>query len=55
MGEKRNTCEVLVGKHERKRQLSRSVPRWGENITLDLIEIGWEGMDWILLAQDREK
>jgi hypothetical protein len=44
-----------VGKSEGKRPLGRTRRRWVDNIRMDLREIGWNGMDWINLAQDREK
>jgi hypothetical protein len=44
-----------VGKPEGKRQLGRPRRRWVDNIKMDLIEIGWGGVDWIALAQDRGK
>jgi hypothetical protein len=47
MGEKRNTYRILVGKPEGKRPLGRPRHRWVDNITMDLREIGWNGMDWI--------
>jgi hypothetical protein len=43
----------LVGKPEGKRPLGR--PRWEENIQMDLQEVECEGMDWIDLAQDRDR
>jgi hypothetical protein len=52
MGERRGVYRVLVGKHEGKRPLGRSRGRW-ENIKMDLQEVGWECMDWIDVAQDR--
>jgi hypothetical protein len=42
-----------VGKPEGKRPLGRSRCRWVDNIKMDLIETGWNGMDWIDMAQDR--
>jgi hypothetical protein len=45
----------LVGKPEGKRPLGRARRRWVNNIKMDLREIGWGGMDWIDLAQDREQ
>jgi hypothetical protein len=45
----------LVGKPEGKRPLGRSRHRWEDNIRMDLREIGWSGMDWIDLAQDRDQ
>jgi hypothetical protein len=53
-GEKRNACRISVGKPERKRLLGRQRRRWVSNITMDLREIGWDSMDWIDLAQDRD-
>jgi hypothetical protein len=55
MGEKRNACRILVGKPEGKRTLGRPRRRWEDNIRMDLREIGWGGMDWIDLAQDRDR
>jgi hypothetical protein len=52
MGAKRNACRILVGKLEGKK---RSHCRWVDNIKIDLREIGWDGMDWIGLAQDRDQ
>jgi hypothetical protein len=42
-----------MGKPERKRPLGRPRRRWEDNIRIDLREIGWGGVDWIDLAQDR--
>jgi hypothetical protein len=53
MGEKRNTYRILVGKPEGKRPLGRPRCRWVDNTKMDLRKIGWYGMDWIDLAQDR--
>jgi hypothetical protein len=55
MGEKRNACRILVGKQEGKRPLGRPRRRWVNNIKMDLREIGWGCMDWIDLAQDRDR
>jgi hypothetical protein len=54
MGEKRNeyTRSILVGKPEGKRPLERPRRTRVDNIKMDLREIGWNGMDWIDLAQD---
>jgi hypothetical protein len=54
-GEKRNAYKILVGKPEGKRPLGRPSRRWEDNIKIDLTEIGWGGMDWIDLAQDRDQ
>jgi hypothetical protein len=45
----------LVGKPEGKRPLGRSRRRWVDNIKMDLRGIGWDGRDWIELAQDRDQ
>jgi hypothetical protein len=55
MGEKRNAYRLLVRKPEGKRPLGRPRCRWVGNIKMDLLEIGWCGVDWIGLAQDRDK
>jgi hypothetical protein len=44
-----------VGNPEGKRQLGRPRQRWVDNIKMDLREIGWDGMDWIILAQDGDQ
>jgi hypothetical protein len=44
-----------VGKPEGKSPLGRPRRRWVANIKTDLLEIGWGGVDWIGLAQDRNK
>jgi hypothetical protein len=55
MGENRNAYGILVGKPEGKRPLGRQRRRWVDNVKKDLREIGWEGMDWIDLAQNRDQ
>jgi hypothetical protein len=55
MGAKRNACGILVGKPEGKRPLERSRRRWVDKIKIDLREIGWDGMDSINLAEDRDQ
>jgi hypothetical protein len=55
MGEGRNVCRVLVGKPERKRTLGRPRRGWENGIKMDLREIGWGGVEWIQLAQDRDR
>jgi hypothetical protein len=54
-GGKRNASRLLVGKPEGKRPLGRPRRRWVNNIKMDLLEIGWGGVDWISLAQDGDK
>jgi hypothetical protein len=46
---------VLVGKPEGKRPLGRPKRRWEDGIKVDLREIGWGGVEWIQLAQDRDR
>jgi len=55
MGERRGIYRILVGKPERKRPLGRPRHRWEDNIKVDLQEVGCGGLDWIELAQDRDK
>jgi hypothetical protein len=51
----RNAYRILVGKPEGKRPLGRPRRRWVDNITMDRREIGWDGVDWIELTQDRDQ
>jgi hypothetical protein len=53
-GAKRNARRILVGMPEGKRPLGSSRRRRVDNIKMDLREIGWDGMDWIGLAQNRD-
>jgi hypothetical protein len=53
-GEKRRTYRILVGKPEGKRPLGRLRRRWVDSMKIDLREIGWDGMNWIHLAQDSD-
>jgi hypothetical protein len=55
IGEKRNMYRLLVGKPEGKRPLGRPRCRWVDNIRMDLLELGWGDVDWIGLAQDKER
>jgi hypothetical protein len=55
MGEKRNAYRLFVGKPDGMRPLGRPRRRWVDNIKMYLLEIGWSGVDWIGLAQDRDK
>jgi hypothetical protein len=52
---KRNAYRILVGKSEGKRPLGKPRRRWMDNIKLDLRDIGWDRMDWIDVAQDRDQ
>jgi hypothetical protein len=55
MGDKRNACRVLVGRPEGKRPFVRPRSKWRNNIKMDFQEVGWRGMDWIDLTEDRDK
>jgi hypothetical protein len=55
MGEKRNAYRLLMGKPEERRPLGRPRRRWLDNIRMDLVEVGWGHVDWIGLAQDRDR
>jgi hypothetical protein len=54
-GEKRNADRILVGMPEGKRPLGRPRRRLVDNIKMDLRERGWDGTDWIDLAEDRRQ
>jgi hypothetical protein len=55
MVEERGVCRVLMGKPEGKGPLRRPRRRWLDNIRTDLQEVGCGYMDWIGLAQDRDR
>jgi hypothetical protein len=55
MGEERGAYRVLVGKPEGKRPLGRPRRRWVDNIMMDLLAVGCGYVDWIGLAQDRDR
>jgi hypothetical protein len=55
MGEERKMYRVLVGKPEGKRPQGRPRRRWEDGIRMDLREIGFGGVDWIRLSQDRDR
>jgi hypothetical protein len=55
MREKNNAYRLLVGKPEGRRPLGRPRRRWLDNIRMDLVVVGWGDMDWIGLAQDRNR
>jgi len=55
MGERICVYRVLVGKPEGKRPPGRPRHRWEDNIKMDIQEVGCGGMDWIELAQDRDR
>jgi hypothetical protein len=55
MGAKRNAYRIFLGKPEGKRPLGRPRCRCVDNIKMDLREIGWDGVNWIDMAQDRDQ
>jgi hypothetical protein len=55
MGEKRNAYRMLVGMPEGRRPLGTPRRKWLDNIRMDLVEVGWGDVDWIGLAQDRDR
>jgi len=55
MGKRRGVYRVLVGKTEGKRPHSKPRHRWEDNINMDLQAVGYGGMDWIELAQERAR
>ena len=54
-GEESGVCSVLVGKPEGKRPVGRPRRRWVDNISMHFQEVGCGYMDWIGLAQDRDR
>jgi hypothetical protein len=55
MREDTNVYRVFMGKPEGKRPLGRSRRRWEDGIRMDLRESGWRSVDWMYLAQDRDR
>jgi hypothetical protein len=55
MGEERNVYRFLMGEREGRRPLGRPRRRWEDGIKTDLREIGLGSVDWIQLAQDRDR
>jgi hypothetical protein len=55
IGEKRNAYRLLVGMSEGRRSLGTPTRRWLDNIGMDLVDVGWGDVDWIGLAQDRDR
>jgi hypothetical protein len=53
--EKRYVYRLFVGKPEGKRPLGRPRRRWVDNIRMDLGDVGWGDVDWIGLANDRNR
>ena len=54
-GREERYIQVLVGKPEGRRPLGRPSCRWNDNIKMNLQEVGCGGMNWIDLAQDRDR
>jgi hypothetical protein len=54
-GEEEYIYRILLGKPEGKRRVGRLGHGWVDIIKMDLRELGWGGMDWIDLAQDRDQ
>jgi hypothetical protein len=55
MREKRNAYRLLVGKPEGKRPLGRARRRWVDKFRMDVGEVGWDDVDWIGLAKDKNR
>jgi len=55
MGERKGAYRVLVGKPMGRRLLGIPRRRWAVNINVDVMEVGWEGADWVGLVQDRDR
>jgi hypothetical protein len=55
MGEERGAYRILVGRHGGRRPLGRPKRRWEDNIKMDIREVVLEDMNWIDLAQDRDR
>jgi hypothetical protein len=55
MGDKRNTCTILLGKPEGKKQLGRTRRRCEDNIKINIREIEWGGTDWIHLTHNMDQ
>jgi len=53
--ERRGAYSVVVVKHDRKRTLGRPRLKWEDNIKINLQELGCGGMDWMDLAEDRDR
>jgi hypothetical protein len=55
MGEEEKACRILVGRRKRKRPPGRPRRMWEDIIKMNLREMGWCGMGWIHLAEDRDQ
>jgi hypothetical protein len=51
----RGAYRILVGRPEGRRPLGRPRRRWEDNIKMILQEVEWDGVDWIDMAQDRDR
>ena len=54
-GDRKRVCRILVGRADGKRPVGRTRHAWDDIIKMDLQEAGWGGMDWITLAEDRDR
>jgi hypothetical protein len=54
-GGKRGAYRILVGRPEGRPPPGRPTHRWEDNIKMELQQVGWGDMDWIELAQDRDR
>jgi hypothetical protein len=54
MRKMRNAYKILIRKLESKRPLGRPRHKWEDNLRMDLRQMGWECVDWIHFAQDRD-
>ena len=55
MGDRRGACRVLIGRPEGKRPLGIPRRRWEDNIKIGFQEVGWGGLDWIDVTQDKDR
>jgi hypothetical protein len=55
MRDQKGVYMVLVGRPDGRRPLGRSTCRWEGNIKMDFQDVGWGGIGWIALAQDRDR
>jgi hypothetical protein len=55
MGEERGAYRILLGRPEGRQPLGRPRRRWEDKIKMDVQKVGWGGMNWIELAQDRDR
>jgi hypothetical protein len=55
MGDRTGAHRVLVGRPDGMRSFGRPGRRWEDNIKMELKEVGWRGMEWIDMAQDRDR